>query len=461
MQPKRPLVSVVIPTLNESSNLPLVLPFLPMSWIDEVILVDGRSTDHTVETALRLLPSIRVVLEPHLGKGAAMQAGFAAAGGDIIVTMDADGSNDPREIPRMLQALLEGADFVKGSRFAPGGGTTDMPRHRKIGNRVLGGIANFLFNGMYTDLCYGYHAFWRHALPTIQSVDAAGFEIDTAIYIRVLRHRLRVTETPSFEGYRFHGIGKLQTIPDGWRVLRTILHEWWQSWADSQDNLYRGFRGLQPVHSLRPAWQSHRADSSSAMEVIYALTHEIAAEPDVQKRLVRMLKSILLFLGAKSGSVLTVDEYGQVSHAVVAYGGEFHAPTPTEVTDLFQAGLAGWVVEHRQAALLPSTLDDPRWLQRPWESPSKISRSAMSVPLALFERPIGVITLVTDAGGQFTQEDLALLSTIAVGLSLSAAGFILPQSMPAELRVASSLPLGFEQVGFAGPRALVGGNSSH
>jgi glycosyltransferase involved in cell wall biosynthesis len=194
MQPKRPIVSVVIPTLNESSNLPLVLPFLPMSWIDEVIVVDGRSTDNTVETARRFLPSIRVVLETKCGKGAAMQAGFAAAQGDIIVTMDADGSNDPREIPRMVQALLEGADFVKGSRFAHGGGTTDMPGYRKLGNWALGTMANILFNGMYTDLCYGYHAFWRHALPIINSIDAAGFEIDTAIYVRVLRDRALVPD---------------------------------------------------------------------------------------------------------------------------------------------------------------------------------------------------------------------------------------------------------------------------
>jgi len=354
MQPKRPLVSVVIPTLNESSNLPLVLPYLPLSWIDEVILVDGRSMDNTVEIAKRLLPTIRVVLEEQPGKGAAMQAGFQAAHGDIIVTMDADGSNDPREIPRMVQALLEGADFVKGSRFAPGGGTTDMPRYRKFGNWALGTLVNFLFNGMYTDLCYGYHAFWRHALETIDSIDAPGFEIDTAIYARVLRHRLRVTETPSFEGYRFHGVGKLQTIPDGWRVLKTILREWRFSLSRNSDEVYLGFRGLQPVQSKLVDWQSHQAYSTIAMEAIYALTHEIAAEPDLQKRLERMLRRILLLLDAKSGSVLILNGAGEVSQGVLAYGEEYRAPTRTEITGLFEGGLAGWVVEHRQAASCPA-----------------------------------------------------------------------------------------------------------
>src|SRR5574340_1775949 len=114
----RPSVSVIIPTLNEAKNLPLVLPYLPMDWIDEVLLVDGRSSDNTVETAQRILPSIKVVLETKKGKGAAMYAGYKAASGDILVVMDADGSNDPRESPRYVKPLLEGADFVKGSRFS-------------------------------------------------------------------------------------------------------------------------------------------------------------------------------------------------------------------------------------------------------------------------------------------------------------------------------------------------------
>jgi glycosyltransferase involved in cell wall biosynthesis len=436
MQPKRPLVSVVIPTLNESPNLPLVLPYLPLSWIDEVIIVDGRSTDNTIEIARRLLPSIRVVLETKPGKGAAMLAGFKAARGDIIVTMDADGSNDPREIPRMVQSLLEGSDFVKGSRFAPGGGTTDMPRYRKWGNRALGGLTNLLFNGTYTDLCYGYHAFWRHCLAVLETLDADGFEIDTAIYILVLRNRLRVSETPSFEGYRFHGIGKLQTLPDGWRILKTILSTWVRQPRDKTDEVYRGFRGFQPAQF--ESRQTNEAMSMSALEVIYALTHEIAAEPDPHKRLVRILGRIQQLVGATGGSLLLIDQGGQVTNGVMAFAGQFRRPTPAEVGDVFESGLAGWVLEHRQPALIPNTLNDTRWLKRSWEGRSQISRSAVSVPLALFDRLIGVLTLVTDSSGQFTERDLALLATIAVGLSLSAAGFILPEAPHADPLAATS-----------------------
>ena len=194
----RPTVSVIIPTLNEGKNIPLVLPFLPLDWVDEVILVDGRSTDNTVEVAKQLLPSIKIVLETRRGKGIAMRAGYQAAKGDILIVLDADGSNDPREIPRYILPLMEGADFAKGSRFAPGGGTTDMPRIRQLGNASFVGLSNLLFNLKLTDLCYGYHAFWRHCLDDLDLGHFDGFEIDTALYLQAVRNKLRVVEVPSF-----------------------------------------------------------------------------------------------------------------------------------------------------------------------------------------------------------------------------------------------------------------------
>lgn len=240
---QRPLVTVVIPTLNEAANLPLVLPYVPSDWVDEVILVDGLSTDGTIEVAMKLLPSIKIVLENKPGKGAALNTGYKAAIGDILIVLDADGSNDPREIPRFVTALMEGADFVKGSRFAIGGGTTDMPRYRMFGNGVFVHLVNLLFRATFTDLCYGYHAFWRYCLDTIDLADASGFEIDTAIYLNVLRERLRIIEVPSFEGYRFFGIGKLKTIPDGLRIMHTIFREWYKGLRQPSNSIYIGFRG--------------------------------------------------------------------------------------------------------------------------------------------------------------------------------------------------------------------------
>jgi hypothetical protein len=221
--PERPTISVVIPTLNEAENLPHVLPYIP-EMVDEIILVDGRSTDGTPDVARRLCPEVRVVEERTPGKGAALQAGFAAASGDIIVMLDADGSTDPREIPLFVGALLAGADFVKGSRFIQGAGTADMPVHRRLGNLGFVWAVRLLFGGSFSDLCYGYNAFWKHVVPRLE-LSGDGFEIETEMNIRALTAGLKVAEVPSFEALRVHGIGRLRTIPDGWRVLKTIVRE--------------------------------------------------------------------------------------------------------------------------------------------------------------------------------------------------------------------------------------------
>ena len=218
-----PRVSVVIPTLNEEENLRHVLPFIP-EWVDEVVIVDGRSTDDTISEARRLLPEVVIVTDPEPGKGRALMTGFHASTGDILVTLDADGSMDPAEIPRYVYALLAGADFVKGSRFVHGGATDDMSLIRKIGNRGLTEIVRRAYGGRFSDLCYGYNALWRDVLPYLEG-RAPGFEIETHMNIRALSAELAVLEVPSFEAERVNGQSNLRTIRDGFRVLRTIVVE--------------------------------------------------------------------------------------------------------------------------------------------------------------------------------------------------------------------------------------------
>jgi glycosyltransferase involved in cell wall biosynthesis len=218
-----PRVSVVVPALNEAENLPYVLPRLA-EFADEVLLVDGHSTDGTLETARMLQPDIRIVKQEGRGKGAALRTGFQAATGDIIVMIDADGSTDPAEIPAYVGALLGGADFAKGSRFLQGGGTADMPWIRKLGNWAFVLLVRVLFGGRYSDFCYGYNAFWAHVLPKL-ALTAEGFEIEAMMNIRALRANLKIVEVASYEHARKHGTGRLKAIPDGLRVLRTIITE--------------------------------------------------------------------------------------------------------------------------------------------------------------------------------------------------------------------------------------------
>ena len=131
-------ITIIIPTKNEMKNLPHVLPMIPhLPEIKELILVDGKSMDDTVKVALELMPEIKVIYQNGKGKGDAMKYGWQNATGDIVVTLDADGSINPKEIPSLIEPLLQGYHLTKGSRFLSGGGTVDMPIHRRFGNRVF------------------------------------------------------------------------------------------------------------------------------------------------------------------------------------------------------------------------------------------------------------------------------------------------------------------------------------
>lgn len=229
-----PCVSVVVPTYNEAANLPHVFALMPKD-VFEVIVVDGRSIDGTIEVAQRLRPDVRIVRQNRRGKGNAMACGFAEVRGDVVVMLDADGSADPREIPRFVDALVGGADFAKGTRFGKGGGSSDITATRRWGNRMLNRVANVLFGTRYTDLCYGYNAFWTHCLPALE-LDASGqaqdrklwgdgFEIETIINTRIAKAGLTIVEVPSYEFDRIHGESNLNTWRDGFRVMRALLVE--------------------------------------------------------------------------------------------------------------------------------------------------------------------------------------------------------------------------------------------
>jgi hypothetical protein len=218
-----PTVTAVIPARNEAKNLPFVLPRIP-SIVTEVILVDGKSTDDTVEVARKLRPDIRVIHQTGKGKGDALRLGFQAASSDIIVMLDADGSMAPEEIVAYVGILLSGVDYVKGSRFLHGGGTDDMELHRYLGNLGLIMAVRVLFGGLYSDLCYGYCAFWRRVLPNL-NLCSDGFEIETEMNIRALSSGIKVAEVPSFESKRIHGVSNLHAVRDGLRIARLILRE--------------------------------------------------------------------------------------------------------------------------------------------------------------------------------------------------------------------------------------------
>ncbi len=218
-----PTVTVMIPTLNEAGNLPYVLNTVP-SWVDEIIIVDGRSQDDTLRVAKVLYPTVRIVKELRRGKGAAMRAGFEAANSDFIIALDADGSMDGAEIVKFRDALAAGAQYVKGSRFAPGAGSADITKFRRFGDWGICFLLRIFFGAKYSDATYGYVGIRADCVDKL-GIDSDGFEVETLIGIRARRARLRTTEVSCFESMRIHGTSNLNAASDGFRILHVILKE--------------------------------------------------------------------------------------------------------------------------------------------------------------------------------------------------------------------------------------------
>jgi anti-sigma regulatory factor (Ser/Thr protein kinase) len=179
------------------------------------------------------LPSARVIYQTRKGKGNALVCGFEEANGDVIVTFDVDGSADPHEIPRFVEALTRGADLAKGSRFCSGGGSQDITQFRALGNRGLNVLASAMTGTRFSDLCYGFNAFWADQLPVLCLPDTDadtpqhgdGFEIETLIIGRFAFAKAIIIEVPSYEYDRYHGETNLNAVRDGFRVLWTILKD--------------------------------------------------------------------------------------------------------------------------------------------------------------------------------------------------------------------------------------------
>jgi glycosyltransferase involved in cell wall biosynthesis len=217
-----PYISIVIPTLNEERNIKRLLKGIRPVLKDhkyEIIIVDGYSKDSTVKYAKEL--GARVIYD-NKGKGSALIKGFNAAKGKITISMDADLSNRSKELKLLIAGIEAGYDVCMGSRFLTGGGSEDMPFHRKVGNRFFVSLVNLRYGSHYTDMCYGYRSFAKGIARKLD-LHESGFGIETEINMKVQKRRLKVVEVPSFEKERAAGEAKLSSISDGFKILKTII----------------------------------------------------------------------------------------------------------------------------------------------------------------------------------------------------------------------------------------------
>jgi glycosyltransferase involved in cell wall biosynthesis len=243
-------VSIAIPTMNEAANLPYVLPRIPaLPEIIEVILVDGGSTDDTVEVARACLPSIRIVRQGGKGKSDAVRCGVQEAAGEFVLTMDADGSHDPADIPRFIEGARAGYDLVKGARYLPGGGSFDDTRLRRTLVWITDRVANTLWGTRFTDVVFGMFLIRQRCFFDLK-LTSNGFAIESQILARAARRGCKIHEIPVIERSRLSGSSHLSIIRDGWFIGSTVFVEF-------------GHRVIDAVLSLKKARQPSDAGTES------------------------------------------------------------------------------------------------------------------------------------------------------------------------------------------------------
>jgi glycosyltransferase involved in cell wall biosynthesis len=218
----RETTTLLLPTLNEIEALRVVIPQIEREWVDEIIVIDGGSTDGTVEFLEGL--GIRVHAQAGRGFGQGMLQGMQIARGEIVIEFMPDGNSIPADIPRMIDKMREGYDLVIGSRYFGGAKSDDDDFMTAWGNWMFTLMVNVLFNARYTDVLTGFRAYRRSAAMELD-LDAPGLSWPCQSSIRFARAHLRVSEIPAHEPPRIGGVRKMRPFKTGWEILTLILRD--------------------------------------------------------------------------------------------------------------------------------------------------------------------------------------------------------------------------------------------
>ncbi|MEM4143333.1 MAG: glycosyltransferase family 2 protein [Candidatus Bathyarchaeia archaeon] len=219
------VLSVVIPAYNEEKAIGSlieetmqILEAMKMPY--EIVVVDDGSTDYTRKVASRYKVTV-VSYSQNRGKGYALRKGLEHAQGDIIVTIDADGSHSPKEIPDLITPLFDGADVVAGSRFI-GEAKDHTSKVHQFGNSLINATIMVLTGKKITDSQTGLRAFKKDLLRQIR-LESCGFDIETELTVKSLKNGFKLVEIPIGCRRRVHGASKLKTLPDGFKIFKAML----------------------------------------------------------------------------------------------------------------------------------------------------------------------------------------------------------------------------------------------
>lgn len=213
-------ISVLIPARDESESLPAMLEELPKDLIDEIIVVDGHSEDGTPEIARKL--GYKVIRQEGRGYGRGVISGIKAAGGDLLSFMDADGSFDPKELPRLRDLIEQGYDIVFCSRYLPGAGSDDDTVIRRLGNGIFTFLLRTMFGVRLTDALF-FYALGKKEIFERLDLACNDFSLCVEVPIKVHRAGYKYTEIASKERPRIAGVSKVNAAQDGLRILTAML----------------------------------------------------------------------------------------------------------------------------------------------------------------------------------------------------------------------------------------------
>lgn len=214
-------VSVVIPTLDEAGCIGKLLSEIPKDIVDEIIVVDGHSTDGTAEIVRKL--GHRVIMQDGQGYGGAFIQGVQASAGDTVVLMDADGSQNPQDIPKLIKKLNEGYDCVFASRYTIESHSEDDTLVRSFGNWLITLLVNILFHVRTSDTLFLFAAIKKDVFYKLDT-RAQGFEFCVEVLLKACAEKFKLGEIPSIERKRYSGRSKVRALFHGFKIIKSIFY---------------------------------------------------------------------------------------------------------------------------------------------------------------------------------------------------------------------------------------------